>query len=151
MRFLSAMVVVIMAVVWAGVAYAGPDPVIQRTIEYEIYEPCDVLVAAGEVVLNWDPCGGDYEVVSIEYEDYPHPLSLLFYAGSPDFCDMDPHAYASFFCGKACKGCEKNVYCMDCNPCDWWLCKDKACWCGEWVCWRAFLPNCMELRVVDVW
>ena len=150
MRFLSAIVVAVLALTWAGIAHAGIS-VIKRTVQYEIYEPCGIMVAEGEAVLEWDPCGGDYELITIEYEDYPHPLSVLFYAGCPDFSEMDPHAYSCFFCGKACKGCEKDVYCMDCNPCEWWLCKDKACWCGQTVCWRAYLPNCMELRVIDVW
>lgn len=151
MRFVAALLMFV-AVFVASAAWAGDEILpITRTVEWRIVEPCDVEVASGEVTLNWADCGGAFEVVSIEYEDYPHPISLLFFAGAPDWSTLDPHVYASFFCNKCCTTKRPDVYCADCNPCRWYCYYTEASWCCETVCVYAYLPSCMALDIRDIY
>ncbi len=150
MRTLAAVLTVVVCLAWLMPAFAEPIPTRSRYIEYKVVEPCGVVVTTGEVHLEWADCGGDYELVTVDYPGYDHPVSLLFFAGNPDWTTLDPHAYASFFCGKCTKK-SRDVYCMDCNPCDWYCYKTDLCWCGENVCARAYMPECMALEITDVY
>ena len=139
-----------LALVWIGTASAAEIMTHKRTVEYKVVEPCDVLVAEGEVVLEWADCGGDYAVVSIDYAGYDHPLTLMFSAGNPDFSELDEHTYWAFMCSKCWKG-PWDVYCMDCNPCDWYCNRQQASWCCDTINAYAYLPTCMALQIVDVY
>jgi len=150
MRVLTALVALI-AVSWVGVAHAEMN-LYERTLEYKVVEPCNIMVTEGTVTLGWDPCGGDVEVVTVEYEDYPHPLVLMFYTGCPDFCEIPApmHTMGSFCCHE-CSCCMPDVYCMDCNPCCWYCYETELCYCGDLICVKAWLPSCMALCILDVY
>jgi len=150
MKFLVGAVVALTFLCWLSVANATEILSHKRTVEYRIMEPCGIVVAEGEAILEWADCKGDYELVSIDYEDYGHPLSLMFYAGDPDFGEVADHSVWSFLCHKARK-CAPDVYCADCNPCEWYHYRTVACWAGDEIVAHAYLPKCMALEVVDVY
>jgi hypothetical protein len=102
------------------------------------------------VHLEWADCKGAYELVKVEVPGYTEPVKLLFYAGTPDWGTLDSCTYSGFFCGK-CSTKKHDVYCKDCNPCDWYCYKTDLCWCGEEVYARAYMPTCMALEIVDVY
>jgi hypothetical protein len=151
MRTLAALFAVLVCMVWLMPAYASSIPTHSRYIDYKVVEPCGVVVTTGEVHLEWADCKGDYELVTVDVPGYNHPVMLLFFAGSPDWTDMDAHAYEQFFCDGKFSTKVPNVYCADCNPCDWYGYKTDNCWCGETVCARAFMPTCMALEITDVY
>jgi hypothetical protein len=151
MRFTFFAVMTVISLVWVSAAQATEIMTHKRTVEYKIVEPCDVLVAEGEVVLEWTDCGGDYELVTIDYEDFGHPLTLVFAAGAPDFSTLSDDCVWSFLCHPKVKKYAPDVYCMDCNPCAWYSFYNEACFCGEIVCAHAYLPKCMALQIVDVY
>jgi hypothetical protein len=150
MKVFAVATLALLTCAWFTMASATAIPTHSRHVEYKITEPCGIEVATGEIVLEWADCSGAYVPVNIEVAGYEHPLSLLFYAGAPDFSTLDEHAYTSFFCygyGKK----KPNVYCQDCNPCDWYRYYTEDCTCGELVCIRAYMPHCMVLDITNVY
>jgi len=151
MRNLSAALLFVVVLGCASAALADGVAIHERSVEWRIVEPCDVLVNEGEVTLGWNDCDGAWALTSFEYENYPHPISVLFYTGNPDFSTMDEHVYWSFFCNRCCTTKRPDVYCADCNPCAWYCYRTNVSWCGETVCVMAYLPTCMALDIVDVY
>ena len=151
MRIITAVLLIVAMIATGSVVLADGVSTHMRTVEWSIVEPCDVQVSEGEVVLEWNDCGGDWEVVSFEYEDYAHPISVLFYAGSPSFDGMDDHMLQAFFCNPCCTTKRPDVYCADCNPCSWYCYKTCVSWCGEAVYVMAYLPTCMALDITDLY
>jgi hypothetical protein len=151
MRFSIYLLVAAVTLFWASSALASDIMTHKRTVEYKIVEPCDVLVAEGEVVLEWADCGGDYELVTIEYENYDHPITLLFAAGCPDYSGLDEHSQWSFLCHPCKKMCPPDVYCATCDPCDWYCYRTSACFCGDSVTASAYLPSCMSFSITDIY
>jgi hypothetical protein len=150
MKFLVGAVVTMMFLGWLSVANATEILTHKRTVEYKVVEPCGIVVAEGEAILEWADCKGDYELVTIDYEDYDHPLTLLFSAGDPDFdAAADDHIWP-LLCHKAMK-CAPDVYCAGCNLCEWYYYRTAACWAGDEVMAHAYLPNCMALEIIDVY
>jgi hypothetical protein len=149
MKSLVVAVVAIAILGWVNAASAADILTHKRTVEYKVLEPCGIVVAEGEAILEWADCKGDYELVTLDYEDYGQPLTLLFSAGNPDFDSADD-AVSQLLCHKATK-CAPDVYCADCNPCEWYYYRTAACWAGDEVVARAYLPDCMALEIIDVY
>ena len=134
-----------------ALAADAPIPTHSRHVEWQVMEPCGLEVAAGEVMLEWASCGGDYELLSLEVAGADHPISLLFMVGCPDFSEMDEHAYQSFFCNPCCTCKKPDIYCGDCNPCGWYCYKTRLDKCCEPITVYAYLPCCMALEITDLW
>ncbi|MBN2081530.1 hypothetical protein JW859_04895 [bacterium] len=150
MRVLTVAIVCLAALVWSGTALAADDfKIHKRTVEFQVVEPCNVLAMEGSVDLEWNDCEGAYALFTSEVEGYPHPLTVLVFIGNPDWSTLDSHVYQSFFCNHCCTKKRPDVYCMDCDPCEWYCYRTKAEWCCDVVCVYAFLPTCMALDVVD--
>jgi hypothetical protein len=149
MKVLLGAVAALACLSWLSVANATEILTHKRTVEYKVVESCGVVVAEGEAVLEWADCKGDFELVTVEYEDYDHPLTLLFSAGDPDYSAAGDNVW-SLLCHKA-KKCMPDVYCADCNPCEWYLYRTAACGLGDEIEARAYLPACMALEIIDVY
>lgn len=150
MRFLAVSLIAAAGMAWLSQAQAG-IPTHNRHVEGRIVEPCGIVVSEGEVVLEWEDFGGDFELITFEYEDYPHPISVLVYAGDPDWSELDAHTYQMFFCGPKYTKRKPDVYCASCDPYSWYYYRIEVDWCGETICILAYLPCCMALEVTDVW
>ena len=150
MRIIAVAAFAVSAVLWAGAAFAEMPALYSRTVSYKITAPCNVLVAEGEVVLGWDDCRGDYELVTVDYAGFDHPLALLFWTGTPDFAGLDEHAYWSFFCGK-CYKWQPDNYCMLCNDCEWYCYKTSAERFCDTIYARSYLPSCLKFEITHIY
>jgi hypothetical protein len=152
MRFLTVFAVMATVLAWSGLAYAGAEDVklYSRTVEFQVVEPCDVVVMEGEATLEWNDCEGAYALFT---SDVPgdHPLSVLVFTGMPDWSTLDPHVYQSFFCNKCCTKKKPDVYCMPQEVCRWYCYYTVVDWCCEPVCFYAYLPCNMALNIIDVY
>jgi len=135
---------------WFSAAFAAPIPTHSRHVEFKITEPCGVLVSQGEVAIEWADCDGAVAEVTIDVPGYDKPVRMLFTTGTPNLSDLSDNAYEMLFCTKYFKK-QPDVYCMDCNPCEWYGYYTEACSCGDTVCIRACLPRCMVLEIVNVY
>lgn len=150
MRFAAICAIAIATLCWAGVASATSIPTHSRHVEFKIVEPCGVLVSTGEVAIEWADCEGAVAEVTIDVPGYDKPIRMLFTAGTPDCTKLSDNAYDLFFCTKYFKK-QPDVFCMDCNPCEWYGYYTEACFCGDPVYVRAHLPRCMALEITNVY
>lgn len=151
MRILAAVIVLLVCVAWLAPVYASATPTYHRTVEYRVVEPCGVEFTSGEVSLEWSDCGGDFELVTVDLPDAGQPVTLLFYAGNPDWSELDSEVYFKLFCCSKCTKKMPDVYCASENYCDWYCYKTSKCWCGMTICARACLPCSMALEITDVY
>jgi len=150
MRVLTVLAVVAATLVWCGQALAADVKPHKRTVEYQVVEPCGVVVMEGEAVLEWNDCEGAYTLITSD-EAGGHPISVLMFAGAPDWSTLDPHVYTSFFCNKCCTKKKPDVYCMPQEVCRWYCYYTEVEWCCDTVCIYAYLPGNMALNIIDIY
>jgi len=151
MRLASMLAVIVAVFAFGTAAYAADIFLNERTIEFKIVEPCDVTFADAEMTLGWNDCEGAYGVFTMGDDSMPHPVSVLIYTGEPNWCEMDPHLYQSFFCNACCTKKRPDVYCMPVDVCGWYCYKTKFEYNCDVFYLYAYLPCNMALDVVDVY
>lgn len=150
MRFAAICAIAVAAIGWFSAASATTIPTHSRHVEFKIVEPCGVVVSTGEVAMEWADCEAAVAEVTIDVPDYDQPIRMLFTTGMPDCSKLSENAYDLLFCTKYFKK-QPDVYCSLCNPCEWYGYYTEACFCGETVCIRAWMPRCMALEIIDIY